>query len=188
MQRIQDRLCWDRKYYLIDDSFDLFHGFTCCICSPDYEYTCWVFLQILEFICFFGTNWSPHARELGVTSSSRAHSFNTHNLNIMCSCYNYNSLSWGCIIVGHGWDGPAVGMMFLFCRAGLFANIITGDVTLSLMCVDEILAYRYVKPRDQWFLTEETPRPTLPWTPGGSGAIPIEYAHVHPQTEKPVRA
>jgi hypothetical protein len=33
---------------------------------------------------------------------------------------------------------------------------------------DEILLYGYVKPWDQWFLTEGTPRPTPTGSPGGS--------------------
>jgi hypothetical protein len=33
--------------------------------------------------------------------------------------------------------------------------------------VDEILTYEYVKPRDQWFLAEETPRPTPSGSLGG---------------------
>jgi hypothetical protein len=45
---------------------------------------------------------------------------------------------------------------------------------------DEILTYGYVKPRDQWFPIEETPRPTPPGSSRGSGAIPIRYARAHP--------
>jgi hypothetical protein len=53
---------------------------------------------------------------------------------------------------------------------------------------DEILTYVYVKPQDQWFLTEGTPRPTPLGSLEGSGAIPIGYAHAHPLTKKPNRA
>jgi hypothetical protein len=39
---------------------------------------------------------------------------------------------------------------------------------LSALVGDEILTHGYVKPRDQWFPTEGTPRPTPPGLPEGS--------------------
>jgi hypothetical protein len=52
------------------------------------------------------------------------------------------------------------------------------------MVCDEILTYGSINPRDLWFPTEGTPRPTPTGSPGGSGAIPIGYTHAHPQTKE----